>query len=63
MEGRELAEEARNGNDGAGEVSRIFGNRLRDALTPFLSPSPDGFAPDALCLGGQIMKSAASCRG
>ncbi len=32
-----------------------FGGRLRDALEPFL----EAFRPEALCLGGQIMGSAA----
>ena len=57
LEGRELAEAAGNGTPGAREVWQIFGERLRDALSPFLVP--DGFAPSVLCLGGQIMKSAA----
>ena len=57
LDGGALAEAAKTGDPGALCVWRVFGNRLADALGPFLSPS--GFHPDVLCVGGQIVKSGA----
>lgn len=53
LDGKALAQRVRNGEESAGACFREFGVRLRDALSPFL----DGFRPEVLCLGGQIMKS------
>lgn len=54
MDGRELAELARAGDEGAGECFFTFGCRVRDALLPFLAE----FRPEVLCFGGQITRSA-----
>lgn len=53
LDGKALAQRAREGDKRAADCFRTFGERLRDALTPFL----DGFRPEVLCLGGQITKS------
>ncbi|MGN1026150.1 MAG: ROK family protein [Faecousia sp.] len=53
LDGKALAQRTRSGEKSAGACFREFGVRLRDALSPFL----DGFHPEVLCLGGQIMKS------
>lgn len=53
LDGKALAQRTRSGEKSAGACFREFGVRLRDALSPFL----DGFRPEVLCLGGQIMKS------
>lgn len=67
LDGKALAQRVRNGEKSAAACFRIFGERLRDALAPFL----DGFRPEVLCLGGQITKSGGlflepletACRG
>lgn len=53
LDGKALAHRALNGEKSAAACFHTFGERLRDALTPFL----DGFHPEVLCLGGQIVKS------
>ena len=53
LDGKALAQRALNGEKSAAVCFHTFGERLRDALTPFL----DGFHPEVLCLGGQIVKS------
>ena len=55
LDGKALARRALDGDDAAGKCFLAFGGRLRDALEPFL----EAFRPEALCLGGQIMGSAA----
>ena len=54
LDGRALAQRAMEGDARAAGCFLAFGERLRDALSPFLT----GFAPELVCLGGQIMKSA-----
>lgn len=55
LDGKALARRASEGDSKARDCFRAFGERLRDALIPFL----DGFRPEVVCLGGQIMKSGA----
>lgn len=55
LDGKALAGRAMEGDDAAGACFLAFGDRIRAALEPFLR----AFRPDALCLGGQIMGSAA----
>lgn len=54
LDGRELAGRAKEGDRGAGNCLMVFGERMREALTPLMR----GFGPEVLCLGGQIMRSA-----
>lgn len=53
LDGKALARRASEGDSKAQDCFRAFGERLRDALTPFL----EGFQPEILTLGGQIMRS------
>jgi glucokinase len=55
LDGLALAMRAQRGDAAAAGCFRLFGERLRDALLPFLRD----FRPDCLCLGGQITRSAA----
>lgn len=55
LDGKALAQRVLAGDSQAEDCFREFGVRLRDALIPFL----DGFRPEVVCLGGQIMKSGA----
>ncbi|MGN1015700.1 MAG: ROK family protein [Faecousia sp.] len=55
LDGKALAQRVLEGDSQAEDCFREFGVRLRDALIPFL----DGFRPEVVCLGGQIMKSGA----
>lgn len=55
LDGKALAQRVLEGDSQARHCFREFGVRLRDALIPFL----DGFRPEVVCLGGQIMKSGA----
>lgn len=55
LDGKTLAQRVLEGDSQARHCFREFGVRLRDALIPFL----DGFRPEVVCLGGQIMKSGA----
>ena len=55
LDGKTLAQRVLEGDSKARDCFREFGARLRDALIPFL----DGFRPEVVCLGGQIMKSGA----
>lgn len=54
LDGRALAQRVRGGDAHARQCFLVFGERVRDALLPFLS----GFRPEVLCLGGQITGSA-----
>lgn len=54
LDGRALAQRVRDGDIEARRCFLAFGERVRDALLPFLS----GFRPETLCLGGQITGSA-----
>lgn len=54
LDGRGMARLAAEGHVGAKQCFLAFGERMRDALLPFL----DSFRPDMVCLGGQITKSA-----
>lgn len=54
LDGRMLAQEAAGGSREALLCFRIFGERIRDALAPFLN----AFRPEVLCFGGQIMRSS-----
>lgn len=66
LDGKALALQAQGGDVWARQCFLTFGERIRDALLPFLSD----FRPEAICLGGQITGSAplflapleASCR-
>lgn len=53
LDGKALAGRARQGDTGAAACLLAFGERVRDALTPFL----DSFRPQTVCFGGQISKS------
>lgn len=53
LDGKALAQRVLEGDSKARDCFREFGVRLRDALIPFL----DGFRPEIISLGGQIMKS------
>lgn len=55
LDGKALAQRVLEGDSQARHCFREFGVRLRDARIPFL----DGFRPEMVCLGGQIMKSGA----
>lgn len=55
LDGKALAQRVLEGDSQARHCFREFGVRLRDALIPFLN----GFRPEVVCLGGQIMKSGA----
>lgn len=55
LDGKALAQRALEGDPGALDCFREFGARLRNALIPFL----DGFRPEIISLGVQIMKSGA----
>lgn len=55
LDGKALAQWVLEGDSKARDCFREFGARLRDALIPFL----DGFRPEIISLGGQIMKSGA----
>ncbi len=52
LDGRALAQRAAH-EPAAKACFLLFGERLRDAMLSFL----DGFRPECLCLGGQIIKS------
>lgn len=54
LDGKALALRVRDGDVQARQCFLAFGERIRDALLPFLA----GFRPEALCLGGQITGSA-----
>lgn len=53
LEGAALADLCRQGDTAALACFAAFGQRLRDALAPFLRE----WRPDCLCLGGQITRS------
>lgn len=53
LSGKELEAFAESKDAGALRCYSIFGNRLKEALSPFI----DKFNPDVLCIGGQITKS------
>lgn len=55
LDGKALAQRATEADAAAQRCFLLFGERVRDALLPFLT----GFRPEVLCLGGQIMQSAA----
>lgn len=54
MEGKELSERVKAGDERARMCFLGFGSQIRDALLPFL----ERFRPEALCFGGQITRSA-----
>ena len=54
MDGKELAERVRSGDEKARACFLCFGCQVREALLPFL----EGFRPEVLCFGGQITRSA-----
>lgn len=53
LDGRGLALRAEQGDQAARECWLAFGQRVRDALTPWL----ESFRPETLCFGGQITRS------
>ena len=53
LEGKELAQRVHDGDTRAQQCFLRFGERIRDAMAPFLRE----FQPQCLCLGGQITKS------
>lgn len=55
LDGRALAERIAAGDERAKACFRCFGEQLCDALQPQI----EAFCPDTLCMGGQIMESAA----
>ena len=55
LDGRALAERIAAGDKRAKACFRCFGEQLCDALQPQI----EAFCPDTLCMGGQIMASAA----
>lgn len=55
LDGRALAERIAAGDERAKACFRCFGEQLCDALQPQI----EAFCPDTLCMGGQIMASAA----
>lgn len=54
LDGKGLARLAAEGDIKAKQCFLVFGERVRDALLPFL----DSFRPEAVCFGGQITGSA-----
>lgn len=54
LDGKALARRVREGDVRARQCFLTFGERIRDALGPFLS----AFRPELVCLGGQITGSA-----
>lgn len=54
LDGLALSQRAGAGDEAAARCFLAFGQRVRQALEPFLRD----FAPEVLCLGGQITKSA-----
>lgn len=54
LDGKQLAQLAQSGDRRAADCFQVFGERVRDALVPFLH----SYRPDCLCIGGQITKSA-----
>lgn len=55
LDGRALAERIAAGDERTKACFRCFGEQLCDALQPQI----EAFCPDTLCMGGQIMESAA----
>lgn len=55
LDGRALSERAAAGDPAAAACFLQFGERLRDALRPQI----EAYHPELVCLGGQIMASAA----
>lgn len=53
LDGKSLALRVQRGDERARQCFRAFGERIRDALLPYLA----GFRPELLCLGGQITGS------
>lgn len=59
LDGKALALRVRQGDIAAEQCFLVFGERIRDALLPFL----DSFLPETLCFGGQITASASMFLG
>lgn len=55
LDGKALAQRVQQGDEQARLCFFTFGQRIRDALLPFLKE----FEPEVLCFGGQITRSAA----
>lgn len=53
LDGKGLADLANQGDKGAVACFHAFGERIAEALTPFV----DGFRPETVCFGGQITRS------
>ena len=54
LDGKALAERVWRGDREAAACFLVFGDRVRDALRPFL----ENFRPELVCFGGQITRSA-----
>lgn len=54
LDGKALAQRVQQRDEKARDCFACFGNRLRDALAPFLF----SYHPQCLCIGGQITRSA-----
>lgn len=53
LDGKELEKMAALGNEKAARAYAVFGERLKNAIEPFVRE----FAPSVLCIGGQITRS------
>ncbi len=53
LDGKELEKMAALGNEKAVQAYAVFGERLKNAIEPFVRE----FAPSVLCIGGQITRS------